>query len=77
MDEFDASSTLEVQTEIAASQLTRYGGSVFDEDVLALLWAVAEINDDLWHSRSTRCVQEQIDKAREALDAFARKADGF
>ena len=64
------------QTEAAASELTRYGGRVFNKNVLDLLWAISEINDDLWHLRSP----QGIASAREALDrieaAVVRRRSG-
>lgn len=55
-------------TRDALFQMERYGGHVFDENVLKALWALTGVNDDLWHGRDEQCVRESVDKVRSALE---------
>lgn len=65
-------STLEQRTEQAIGRLSRYG-KVEDELVADLLEQVAEINDAVGDGVQTSVMQEHIAKARQALDALARR----
>ena len=47
-------------------QLERYGGEPH-EALLEVLWRLTYVNDDLHHSRSNACIEEQVMKVTEAL----------
>ncbi|TPI86424.1 hypothetical protein [Mesorhizobium sp. B2-8-9] len=55
-------------------QLRRYGGGP-DRRVLALVRLLADLNDDIWHSRSTLILQEKIDEARKILADIEKAPD--
>lgn len=51
----------------AAEQLTRYGGSVFDERLLDVLDHLVEINDDMHHARFPLLIIERCERAEQVL----------
>lgn len=53
----------------AFAQLRRYGGGP-DSRVLQMVELLSNLNDDIWHSRSTLVVQERIDEARTILSTI-------
>jgi len=57
------------RTKDALFQMERYGGQVFDKNVLAALEALSNVNDDLYHGRGVR---ESVAKVRAALDQIVR-----
>ena len=58
-------------TEAACDQLTRYAGSVFCVELLAVLEQLTNINDDLYHARSYDLIQAQITEAKLRLDQLS------
>ena len=64
----DKEDYLRFRTENAIDQLNRYGYGVFSRELVAVLEVVADINDDLWHSRHAEIVTDNIRKAKKRLD---------
>lgn len=63
---------LESRTTEVCEQLTRYSGHVFNPELLDVLEMLAEINDDLYHARSSDLIQFQIRSAKTLLDKLGR-----
>lgn len=63
------------RTEEAFDQLTRYG-DVFCDEIVNILEVLADINDDLWHSRLHSLTQANVNKIKLLLDSLvANTAD--
>lgn len=63
------------RTHDACDQLTRYGGGILDnaEPLVTALEGLAEINDDLWHSRDPALILKTIDRVKKELDRLSVK----
>ncbi|NSZ63420.1 hypothetical protein G6L16_008720 [Agrobacterium tumefaciens] len=61
------------RTHDACEQLTRYGGGILDnaEPLVAALEGLAEINDDLWHSRDPALTMKTIGRVKKDLDRLS------
>lgn len=60
--------TEELELRDAFDQLARCGGGCESSLVMELINVVVEINDNLAHSRSRACTQEEVEKAKGLLD---------
>lgn len=65
--------SLASRTQDVCDQLTRYGGRVASEDLLAVLERLTDINDDIVHDRAGRLIDEGIDLAIATLQAMKGK----
>jgi hypothetical protein len=63
--------SLEHRTSEIVFQLTRYGFSVVDEDLLDVLDVIVRINDDMAHVRSPELIRASCLTAAEMLTAMA------
>lgn len=60
------------RTDDVCGQLQRYGG-VQSNDLLDVLDAIVEINDDMVHGRSGDLIKKEIEKAKSLLDKVAQR----
>ncbi len=58
------------RTKNVLELFTRYGTAVESNEMVDVLEAVEDINDDMAHGRSIECIDESISEAKLALDAL-------
>lgn len=58
----------------ACADMLRYGNTVADENILAVLEALADLNDNVANGRAKKIVQDDVDKIKALLDVVAREA---
>lgn len=59
------------RTHNACDQLARYSESAASRQLVEVLEELAELNDDLWHSRHPSIIRERIASIKAALDRVA------
>lgn len=64
-------SILDDRTQDICDQLTRYGGAVFNAELLDVLSLITDINDDMHHMRHTDLVKAKIEETKLALDRLS------
>ena len=63
----DEQPPLRYRTEDLVQQLTRYSGQVCSHELLDVLWALTNVNDDLVHLRDPALVVAGIERAKALL----------
>lgn len=58
----------------ACVEMLRYGNTVADENVLAVLEALTDLNDNVANGRAKEIVQGDVDKIKALLDVVAKEA---
>lgn len=62
------------RSHAACADMLRYGNTVADENVLAVLEALGELNDNVANGRAKEIVQADVDKIKALLDVVAGAA---
>ena len=58
----------------ACAQMLRYGNTVADENILAVLEALTDLNDNVANGRAKEIVQADVGKIKALLDVVAGEA---
>lgn len=59
------------RTSDAFAQLTRYGGAVVNKEILDVLWALTDLNDNVANGRDKKIIQADVEKMKALLDKVA------